>query len=187
MLAQVALGDKASFTRLFDTFSDKVYSFAYHFSKSDADAKDAVQDIFLRIFLRRESLANIQDFDAYLFRCARNRFLNMFKQSARIVLKEDFTETDNTIYETPLDALETKEMTASLHAAMDKLPSKQKQTYILRKEEGQSTRETAENMGISEVTVKEHLGKALKTLRKIHLDYNSPSIILLFGSFLPLL
>lgn len=187
MLAQVAMGDKASFTRLFDAFSDKVYSFAYHFSKSDADAKDAVQDIFLRIFLRRESLAGIQDFDAYLFRCARNRFLNIFKQSARIVLKEDFTETDNTISETPLDALETKEMTASLHAAMDKLPSKQKQTYILRKEEGQSTRETAESMGISEVTVKEHLGKALKTLRKIHLDYNNPTIILLLGSFLPLL
>jgi RNA polymerase sigma-70 factor (ECF subfamily) len=187
ILAQVAAGDIAAFNRLFEEYSSKIYSFAHHFSRSDADAKDAVQDIFIKVWTRRETLTEIQDFDAYLFRCARNRFLTSFKQAARIILKEDFSETDQVASGNQLDSLEIKEMDARLNSGVESLPNKQKETYKHRKEEGLSTRETAETMGISQVTVKEHLGKALKTLRKIHLDYNNLQLIILLGSFFPFL
>ena len=185
LLAQVAAGDAAAFTRLFKAYSNKVYGFAYQFSRSEADAKDAVQDVFIKILLRKETLADVQDFDAYLFRCAKNRFLNSFKQGARTILKEDFSETEQVVSHTPLDSLELRELDAFLKSGIEKLPAKQKETYKLRKEEGLSTKATAETMGITPVTVKENLGKAMKALRKINVNYNNLQLIMLLGSFFP--
>src|ERR1700748_1337736 len=75
----LAGGSEHAFTRIFDHYRGKVYSIAWHFLKSPVLAEEIVQDVFMKIWLKRQDLGELQSPENYLFILTRNLILDRLK------------------------------------------------------------------------------------------------------------
>lgn len=165
-LLQVSRGDEGAFTHIFNAYRNKIFTVAFKFTESETAAEEIVQDVFLKVWLKRDQLPEIKDFDSWLFIIARNHTFSYLKQIARLgKIEEDLKK--NLVMNTPsADArLLEKNYEAILHEAISRLSARQQEVYRLSKEEGLKREEIAQKMGISPETVKIHLGNAMKIIR----------------------
>lgn len=174
LIALVAQGDECAFGKLFDHYRNRIYGLVLKLTHSTSIAEEIVEEVFLKIWLKRGGLNNIQNFQAYLFTIARNDVYKVLKQIAQnykvILLTEDnhslsHNNTDNYILD--------KEYSLLLKKAIDRLPKQQKQVYALIKEQGLKREEAADFLQLQPETVKFHLAQAMKNIRSfctLHLD-----------------
>lgn len=130
-----------------------------------ADAEEVVQAVFLKIWEQHTSLEIQQSLKAYLYRAVHNACLNQLKheqvkQAHANHVKHTQEEAQTT------DRLEQQEMKQEISRAINELPEKCREVFQLNRFEGLKYREVAEMLGISEKTVENQMGKALKLLRQ---------------------
>ena len=68
LLTAIAGGDEMAFTRLFNAYHEKLYTFILRLTQSSETAEDVLQDVFFKIWANRKLLTDIDNFNAYLFR-----------------------------------------------------------------------------------------------------------------------
>jgi RNA polymerase sigma-70 factor (ECF subfamily) len=174
LLAFIANGDELAFTRLFNYYRDRIYSIAFRITHSTTIAEEIVQDVFLKIWLRRDRLIEIQNFNAYLFVITRNHVYKALKQIAKNYELTAFAERDQLAGDNDSAGLVMeKEYNSLLKKAIDRLPSQQKKVYQYIKEKGLKREEAAGLLHLSPETVKYHLAEAMKNIRTfcmLHLD-----------------
>lgn len=174
LLAFIAQGDELAFTRLFDNYRDRIYSIAFRITHSTTIAEEIVQDVFLKIWLRRARLIEVQNFNAYLFVVTRNHVYKALKQIAKNYELTAFTEKDLLAGDNDSAGLVMeKEYNSLLRKAIDRLPNQQKKVYQYIKEKGLKREEAAGLLHLSPETVKYHLAEAMKNIRTfcmLHLD-----------------
>ncbi|CAG5003191.1 ECF RNA polymerase sigma factor SigW [Dyadobacter sp. CECT 9275] len=183
LLTLSASGCEKSFAALFHCYRDKIYSVALRLTGSVFLAEEVVQDIFLKLWVKKENLSGIHEFEDYLFIMTRNHVFSALKRMARqqqLVddLQLEMPSAENTTYNSILN----QEMEQILQQAVELLPAQQKQIYLLSKEEELKRDEIAKMLRISSETVKTHLARALRHIRaysKLRLD-NPISWLLFF-------
>jgi RNA polymerase sigma-70 factor (ECF subfamily) len=94
LLQQVSEGDEAAFRELFYHYSDSVGSYILSLSRSKMHAEEIVQDVFLKIWMSREALA--EKFKAYLYVISRNQTLNAIRKVMRQMAHQKEWEKDQT-------------------------------------------------------------------------------------------
>ena len=162
----MANGDELAFTRLFDNYRDKIYSIAFKITRSTTVAEEIVQDVFLKIWLRRDRLIEIENFNAYLFVVTRNHVYKALKHIAKNYELTAFTEKDQLAGDNDsADLVMEKEYSSLLRKAIDHLPNQQKKVYQYIKEKGLKREEAAGLLHLSPETVKYHLAEAMKNIR----------------------
>ncbi|MBA2561605.1 MAG: hypothetical protein H0V14_01575 [Chitinophagaceae bacterium] len=72
LFQQIAEGNEKAFKSLFDTYRSRLFYYISRFVKSDQVAEELVMDVFLKIWMGRELVKQIENFDAFLFRVAHN-------------------------------------------------------------------------------------------------------------------
>lgn len=166
LLTAIATGSERAFATLFHAYRDKVYSAAFRLTHSGFLAEEVVQDVFLKLWVKREVLLEIAGFEDYLFIMTRNHVFSALKRMARqqqlvddLQLEQPVAE--NTTYNRMLD-LEIEEI---VHQAVELLPAQQKQVYLMSKEQELKRDEIAKKLRISSETVKTHLARALRHIR----------------------
>jgi RNA polymerase sigma-70 factor (ECF subfamily) len=125
-----------------------------------------VQDIFLKLWSKRADLPAVQSFNGFLFTMARNTILDKLRKTAnekiaQQVLSKQQNFTDNTDHR-----VQDAQYQQILEQAIDNLSPQQREVFRLAKIEGYSYMEIAEELGISVLTVKVHMNKALASLRE---------------------
>lgn len=131
----------------------------------DADtAKDIVQQVFLKLWTKRDSLKIEGVPGAYLYRSVINASLNHIKKEKATNFKELSDNEFNKIDEIHDDKTEER-LVAVKKAVMD-LPPQCQVVFSLSRYEGLSNKKIAENLGVSVKAVEKHLSKAMKTLRE---------------------
>ena len=80
LLRQLGAGSEYAFTRLFDHYRGTIYGVALKFLKSPVLAEEIVQDVFLKVWHKREEMAGVKNLDAYLFIMARNFIFDRIKK-----------------------------------------------------------------------------------------------------------
>jgi len=166
LLLLISKSDEQAFTRVFDFYRNKIYGLALKLTHSTTVAEEIVEDVFLKIWLRRATLNEIENFSAYLFVVARNETYKILKQIAKnykIVLLSENNES--LVHNNSEDHLIGKELTSLLQKAIERLPHQQKQVYKLMKEEDLKRGEVAELLQLQPETVKFHLAQAMKNIR----------------------
>ncbi len=129
-------------------------------------AEELVQELFTRIWQKRESKGITENFTGYLYRTAQNLVHDFFRKMRRDrTLLERFSKALADKYENPEDAIHRSESVTLLKTAIEQLPPQQKKVYKLVKENGLTYRKAAESLGISPLTVKEYLVSANKSIR----------------------
>ncbi|MCS3794818.1 RNA polymerase sigma factor [Niastella sp. OAS944] len=160
LVTLVAAGDVNAFNELFRLYWDNIYSIAFSITRSKVVAEEIVQDVFLKVWLKREQLAEVKNFDNYLFIIARNHIYNQLRAKA-----VQFSETDVEVSETPEKQLYLKETVQIITEAVKRLPKQQRVIFELSRNEGLDHAAIANRLKLSRLTVKTHMNKALHSIR----------------------
>jgi RNA polymerase sigma-70 factor (ECF subfamily) len=172
LLALVADEDEAAFTKLFNHYANHIYAVATRFTGSAIMAEETVQEVFMKIWLKKEHLTDIQDFKAYLFIITRNHLYRVLSSNAKKYKKDKAYAAIRSLSQNNAEtAVLDKEYGLILQQAIDRLPRQQKKVYCLVKEMGLKREEAARLLHIHPETIKYHLAEAMKSLRSYCLPY----------------
>ena len=166
LLKLVADGDEVAFSKLFSHYRDIIYTIAYKLTQSYIVAEEIVQEVFLKIWLKRTSLNDVQNFGGYIFIITRNDCYKVLKKIAAnykviLITNEDESLAINDTAERVIE----KEYQLILKNAIARLPNQQQEVYNLVKEQGLTRDQVAKEMQIQPETVKFHLAQAMKNIR----------------------
>jgi RNA polymerase sigma-70 factor (family 1) len=184
ILARTAKGDQQAFGVLFNFYKNKVYGYALAILQTNSAAEEIVQDVFIKLWIRRQHLATIDNFGGFLRTIAKNETLNALKKIA--VEQKNYqlanqTNTDiDSATENEIQFRETKKL---LDEAINKLPPQQKLIYNLCHMEGLKQKDVAEKLSLSPLTVKTHLRDAVKSIKNyliIHDEIKAVPLLLFF-------
>ncbi len=178
LLLQTSKGDESAFRELFDVYQPLLLSFVFRITKNRVTTEEIVQDIFLKIWMTRESLAGIQSFKNYLFIVSRNQALNLIDKERRARNRQSAYEKEVTGNH---DAPEEK-MYHLIDEAIDRLPGQQKTAWLLSRHEGLTYAEIAEQMGLSAKTVKNYIAIATDSMKSYLSERNLPLLLLLIAA-----
>lgn len=185
LLQQVADGDQLAFKKLFDIYRPNIYTTTLHVIGDEWIAEEILQDTFLKVWLKRETLPAIDNFSGWIYTIARNFTYSAIKtiqseRKALLHLAEESLLKGN--LQTGRFEQEDKFQTI-LAQAVERLPEKQKATYILIKQQEMKRDEVAKELNVSPETVKWNMEQAMKSVRKFcvsHLDEVPPILSLYF-------
>lgn len=170
--------DDEAFAELYNRYWKRIYTMALTYTKSPEAAQDIVQDVFLKIWIKKENLLQIREFKPYLFVSARNLIISSLRnQVFHVNLDPDEQIEEEMLL--PEKQLSYKESVNLLHKAIDLLPPQQQRAYQLSRNEGLRYEDIAQEMGISPLTVRTHITKALSFIRKYLTDNAVHPVLLL--------
>ena len=105
LLLQIARSDEHAFRIIFDRYRQKIYSYTFHLTSSAQSADDAVQEVFIKVWLSRDTLPALNNFNAWLHTLARHTVFNALKKLAREREKNARLQNQNATQETTADTL----------------------------------------------------------------------------------
>ncbi|WP_420580139.1 RNA polymerase sigma factor [Reichenbachiella sp.] len=158
-------GCHQSFTTLFHLYAKKLYNFSYKYTQSHAESEEIVQEVFLKIWNKRDTINPKLSFNAFLITIAKNHIFNRIKKEAsRKQYRNQIEHSELITNET-----ESKVIFADLEqiakSKIEDLPPKRKQIFLLRRDSGMTVKEIAQKLGIAESTVENQMNKAIKSLK----------------------
>ncbi|CAG5002198.1 hypothetical protein DYBT9275_02835 [Dyadobacter sp. CECT 9275] len=166
LLEKVAQGDEQAFSSIFYMFHQELGDYVLRLTKSLPLTEEIVQDIFLKLWTRREQLAGIQNFRAYLFTATRNHAFNILRNEARKAILYQNWVSELPHSEDP-DAVQDHEKYYSfLEAAIAHLAPQQQKVWRMSREDGMKHEEIAENLQLSKETVKRHISLAMASISR---------------------
>ena len=160
-------GSHAAFRELVGLHMRRVYDLAYGFVNDRDDAEDVAQEVFVKVYHSIRHFRQESGFSTWLYRIATNTSLDRLKQrkraSTRLVRMNESQVGEMQTH------LETDHIDTSVHVerALHELPTLQRAVVILRHLEGYSTKQVSEILRCSEGTVKTHLHRGLKKMRRL--------------------
>ncbi|HKJ40889.1 MAG TPA: RNA polymerase sigma-70 factor [Sunxiuqinia sp.] len=170
-----------AFQQLFDLYSQRLYHFALSYLKSDADAEEVVQEVFLKIWENRANLKSDTSLKSYLFTIAFNAIIKSFnKKMKEDKYKHELFEWLSQHQQSLESHLDFEALLDKLDSLIEQLPKKRKVVFLKRKKEGKSIAEIAEELDISPKTVKNQITEAMKFLKKSFLKEDIDAILLYF-------
>ncbi|MCX2478200.1 RNA polymerase sigma-70 factor [Pedobacter sp. MC2016-15] len=158
--------DHHAFTEIFNRYSQLLYGHAYNKLRIESDARDVLQEMFMKFWDKRGSLEEGNNLSGYLFVALRNTIFNLIRSKARIKsYAETFSKTnaDSGIYTDTL--IREKQFAAMIEAEIAKLPPRMREVFELRKKQNLSNKEVAVRLGITESTSADHMKKAVRILK----------------------
>ena len=162
-----------NFSELYLTYYSKLVWFAKKFVMQEEDAENITQDVFADMWERRDYLERIENMNAYLFRLVRNKCLDYLRHK---VFEQRYVENMQTFFQMELslklqsldsvsEMSERNEIEELVRNAVNSLPKRCRDIFLLSRVEGLKYIEISERLGISVNTVECQMSIALKKLR----------------------
>lgn len=157
-------GDDSAFDRIYKLYWEIVYAAAWKRVQDEQIAKDIVQEVFISLWERRESLEIQQSLQGYLLSSAKYKIVDYFRKTIRqerhtedlrLLLTEQYT----------MDTLDIEDSEKQLEQALQFLPEKMRRIFEMSRKEEKTIQEISAELNLSSQTVKNQLSNALKILR----------------------
>lgn len=160
-------GDPAAFEALIRQHQRMIYSLTFRMTGSVADAEDLTQETFIRAWRQIGSYRAACKLSTWLYRIAINACLNWRqRETLRVEVEAGWAETKGTADLSAERTLAGNETGRSVHAALLKLPAKQRAAILLTVYDGLNHAEAAEVLGCSETTVSWRVFAARRKLQR---------------------
>jgi len=173
-------GDYSSFDRLYQYYAKSIFTKIKKIVISHAVAEEIHQDVFLKIWQQRAQLNADIPFQSILFQTAKNLAINYYWKSSRDdKMKAHFINQATAFYDHLDDYINFSSTNEALKKAIDQLPPQRRKIFILCKMEGKSYEFAAAEYGVSLSTVKDHMSKAMQSIRKRMLHNLAPVVPIL--------
>lgn len=159
---------KKIFEQVFNKHYNALCNYAYSYLNNHDTAEDAVQEVFLHLWRKRDALPQLSEITPYLFKSVRNKALEIIRKSNNESLKlmNMAQEKDEAINSDTEENSKKYMQMERLNNLIRQLPPKCRDIFVLSKIEGLTYDEIAELKKISKKTVENHMVNAFKNLRK---------------------
>ncbi len=147
----------------------KVYNFIFNYIKNKSDTEDLTQNVFLKIWEKRATLDLDKSFDSYVFTIAYHMVVDYFRKTNNSILSSLSEDID---IKAPIsvlsaeDSLNKHQIDSLYQAALDLLPPKRKEIFLLSRHQGLTNKQIADYLHISVKTVENQMTAALKSLKE---------------------
>lgn len=159
-------GDRLAFAEIFERYNDVLFSHAYNKLRNKEEARDIVQDVFVRFWNKREQIELKTNLSGYLYVMVRNSIFSLI--SHKNVVNYYATSFNQFRYEGEAitdHLVREKQLASIIEAEIAALPPRMREVFELSRKENLSNRQIAERLGLSEFTVADQIKKALRVLR----------------------
>ena len=183
LIAKAQKGDKAAFRSLVERHQRRAFAIALALVRDENDARELVQDAFLRVYKGLENFQGGSSFFTWLYRIITNLSIDLIRKPGRQLVDIDesrFESDESTEAEFPLlsrvdgsdpaDVVRRREIAARLQVALDALPPYHRGVIVMREIEGLSYEEMAQAMAVSKGTIMSRLFHARQKLQKALAD-----------------
>ena len=166
LVERLQKGDVEAFDLIYEKYSGKLFAFGLKYLKSREESEELVQSIFLKLWENHKTLEKESSFKSYLFTIAYNNICNLFRKRC---YRQKFI--DDAIAENPLssfdivDSIDYRSIFEQVQNLINKLPERQKTIFMKSREEGKSSKEIAEELGLSPGTIDNYISESLKLIR----------------------
>lgn len=198
LVEKVKSGDKAAFSQLYESIYADTYRLAYSFTKSKEDAQDAVQNAFVILYKKIETLKNTNSFKSWFNTIVVNEALRINKKKKSYALnftdvndENSDSEFENSIIDendnfTPENYADKKEIIKTVGKIMDELSEEQKQCLQLFYYEDMKIKEISKALNVPEGTVKTRLKRGKSKFEEIAKEYEKKGYKFFGFSVLPI-
>ena len=172
--------NKSDFSRVYSIYFPKLVRFAREFVLSTEDAENVIQDIFIYLWEHQELLDTLTNLNAFLFTLVKNKCIDQLRHRKLLERKrEEFKTVFDKEIQLKLyalqqfdeNALSNEDIEIILDNAINSLPEKCREVFVLSRMEGLKNREIAERLNISAKTVENQMTTAIRKLRVELKDY----------------
>ncbi|MBW8324177.1 MAG: RNA polymerase sigma-70 factor [Prolixibacteraceae bacterium] len=172
-------GDKEAFRFFFEKYYSDLCNLVNLYLHDQVMTEEIVQDIFIYLWEKKENIRIESSLKSYLLRASKNRTLNYIRnEKTKLNIYNQFNEFSKETIEMPDSVMDSVRLREVINAAIDSLPNRCREIYILGKEKSMSYKEISVELGISVKTVEVQMGKALKKLREQLRPYYNDIFIL---------
>jgi RNA polymerase sigma-70 factor (family 1) len=159
-------GNVAAFDSLFESYSSKLFGFAFKYFKNENDAGELVQEVFVQVWEHRQTLKSEHSFKAYLFTIALNQIRKYFNKKAVSLrylesLRNVTEKVDDQNYQTD----DYESILQQVNLIVQQMPPRRREIFTKSKLEGKSSKEIAAEFNISVGTVDNQVSGALQFIR----------------------
>lgn len=160
---------KRKFEQLFIMVFPKVKAFAWKILKSEEDAEDIAQDVFVKLWDIPEIWEHQEIYNSYIYSMMRNQIFNFLKHKAvENNYQEQLADEVSPSFEIDIhDQLYAKEIELLMKLTLDAMPEQRRKVFIMSRQEGMSHQEIADKLQLSIRTVERHIYLALQDLKKV--------------------
>ena len=183
LLVKVAEGNERAFKELFDFYYNPLGEYVFKLTNSIAISEEIVQDTFIKIWVKRETLAELKSFSNYLFIICRNQTYDQlrkvsYKHNMQKKIEQYFQqESETELIEAPID-----QYRILIDNAVDRLPPQAKKVYLFSRHERLKYEEIAILLNISPETVKKHIQYAVNSIKKdVHAKIDMGILLILIS------
>lgn len=160
---------KKKFEQFFIITFPKVKAFAWKILKSEDDAEDIAQDVFVKLWDNPEIWENQETWNSYIYTMVRNHIYNFLKhKSVEYNYQEQLVAEDASLFEADIhDQLYAKEIELLIELTLDNMAEQRRRVFVMSRQQGLSNQEIADTLQLSVRTVERHIYLALQELKKI--------------------
>ena len=171
LFQQIACDNECAFEEIFLRFRSGLFSYLLRFTKSTDEAKELTQDIFLKLWINRQSLSTVESPQHYIFTMARNRAIDFLRRAALDSrMRQDLWEVIKENRSTTEEQIFANDKCRLIDEAIYKLSLQKQIVFRLSRVEGLSHDQIAVQLNISKNTVKNHIVAAVKFIKGYVID-----------------
>ena len=162
-----AAGDQAAYKKIYYYYFQKLCLFAQAIVKVREAAEEIVEDVFIKIWQKKEKLAEIKNLKVYLYTAAKNTSLNYLSSKARTNITRPFDDINIELWKTtsnPEQIMISDEIMSKIHGAVDSLPPRCKMIFKLIREDGLRYKEVSDILNISVHTIDAQMAIAIRKI-----------------------
>lgn len=173
-------GDEKSYNILVEKYGDRLYAYILSLSNDPILSQDILQNVFLKIWTKRQQINISKSIENYLFRTTYNEFINQYKKKrATMVLEQKYFRALEKVTEN-FEEDRYQKLYDMVNLEIENLPPKCKQVFILSRKEGLTNAEISDYLNVSLKSVEAHITKAFSVLRQKLGDDVRLALFLLF-------
>lgn len=180
LIESLRQGDQKAFAYLMDQYHHRLCVYVNSLANDRYASEDIVQNVFLRLWEKRDSLKSDRSIKFYLYRSAYNDFVNQYNRASLFPLEKRYHKVVTAMVMDD-DTEHFENILKTVDREIQKLPPKCKEVFVLSKKEGLTNIEIAEHLNVSIKTVESQMTKAFSILRASLKDKVQGLLFLLFG------
>jgi len=165
LFVRISEGDEAAFSICYAEYGRMLMPFLIRLVGSQDSAEEIIQEVFLKVWLHRDRLAEVESPKSWLFRVAANAARNWLKKKMRIE-QQVHTQPSEAARDLVTERLDMRAVFHLVQATIQSFPPQRKLIYQMSREEGLKPAEIADRLQLSVSTVKNTLLSALKAIRE---------------------
>lgn len=179
LLIALSKGDESAFNDLFGRYYDMMLYLALKYLPERDDAKEVVQDAFVKLWENRHASTDVSNIKNFLYTIVKNNCLNVLKRnefilkSKKEILWKEMEYRYQALERMQYGDVEFEELKQKIDEAIDKLPEQCKKVFKLNRFNNLKYKDIASLLNLSEKTVEYHMSKALSLLKKELAQYLS--------------